>query len=139
MIRKALRGASSTSDHGSRVTGLSLIFCPYPFLGPRPGHGSWPCFRFIFNSSSASPSAGCHHPVAFFLTAKECNSHFDVSRILETSKHGLTGTGFPVDRRRGRGQVVYQLVLFLESGDPLTPSKLGKIAGRSVQRESGKR
>jgi hypothetical protein len=26
--------------------------------------------------------------------------HFDVSRILETSKHGLTGVGFPVKRRR---------------------------------------
>jgi DNA-binding transcriptional ArsR family regulator len=33
--------------------------------------------------------------------------------------------------------VVYQLVLFLESGDPLTPSKLAKIAGRSVQTVSG--
>jgi DNA-binding transcriptional ArsR family regulator len=29
--------------------------------------------------------------------------------------------------------VVYQLVLFLESGGPLTPRKLAKIAGRSVQ------
>ena len=35
--------------------------------------------------------------------------------------------------------VVYQLVLVLESGGPLTPSKLAKIAGRSIQRESGKR
>src|SRR5262245_39580010 len=33
--------------------------------------------------------------------------------------------------------VVYQLVLFLESGGPLTPSKLAKIAGRSVQTVSG--
>ena len=33
--------------------------------------------------------------------------------------------------------VVYQLVLFLDSGDPLTPSKLAKIAGRSVQTVSG--
>jgi DNA-binding transcriptional ArsR family regulator len=33
--------------------------------------------------------------------------------------------------------VVYQLVLFLENGDPLTPSKLAKIAGRSVQTVSG--
>ena len=33
--------------------------------------------------------------------------------------------------------VVYQLVLFLESGDPLTPSKLANIAGRSVQTVSG--
>jgi hypothetical protein len=29
--------------------------------------------------------------------------------------------------------VIYQLVLFLESGGPLTPSKLAKSAGRSVQ------
>jgi DNA-binding transcriptional ArsR family regulator len=33
--------------------------------------------------------------------------------------------------------VVYQLVLFLESGGPLTPNKLAKIAGRSVQTVSG--
>ena len=33
--------------------------------------------------------------------------------------------------------VVYQLVLFLESGGPLTPSKLATIAGRSVQTVSG--
>jgi DNA-binding transcriptional ArsR family regulator len=33
--------------------------------------------------------------------------------------------------------VVYQLVLFLESGAPLTPSKLAKISGRSVQTVSG--
>ena len=33
--------------------------------------------------------------------------------------------------------VVYQLVLFLESGGPLTPSKLAKIAGRSFQTVSG--
>jgi DNA-binding transcriptional ArsR family regulator len=33
--------------------------------------------------------------------------------------------------------VVYQLVLFLETGAPLTPSKLAKIAGRSVQTVSG--
>jgi DNA-binding transcriptional ArsR family regulator len=33
--------------------------------------------------------------------------------------------------------VVYQLVLFLESGGPLTPSKLARIAGRSVQTVSG--
>jgi DNA-binding transcriptional ArsR family regulator len=33
--------------------------------------------------------------------------------------------------------VVYQLVLFLESGGPLTPSKLAKAAGRSVQSVSG--
>ena len=33
--------------------------------------------------------------------------------------------------------VVYQLVLFLESGGSLTPSKLAKIAGRSVQTVSG--
>jgi DNA-binding transcriptional ArsR family regulator len=33
--------------------------------------------------------------------------------------------------------VVYQLVLFLENGGPLTPSKLAKVAGRSVQTVSG--
>ena len=33
--------------------------------------------------------------------------------------------------------VVYQLVLFLENGGPLTPSKLAKISGRSVQTVSG--
>ena len=33
--------------------------------------------------------------------------------------------------------VVYQLVLFLENDGPLTPSKLAKIAGRSVQTVSG--
>ena len=33
--------------------------------------------------------------------------------------------------------VVDQLVLFWESGGPLTPSKLAKIAGRSVQTVSG--
>jgi DNA-binding transcriptional ArsR family regulator len=33
--------------------------------------------------------------------------------------------------------VVYQLVLFLENDVPLTPSKLAKIAGRSVQTVSG--
>ena len=33
--------------------------------------------------------------------------------------------------------VVYQLVLFLESGGPLTPSKLAKSSGRSVQTVSG--
>jgi DNA-binding transcriptional ArsR family regulator len=33
--------------------------------------------------------------------------------------------------------VVYQLVLFLESGGPLTPSKLARIASRSVQTVSG--
>jgi DNA-binding transcriptional ArsR family regulator len=33
--------------------------------------------------------------------------------------------------------VVYQLVLFLENDAPLTPSKLAKIAGRSVQTVSG--
>ena len=33
--------------------------------------------------------------------------------------------------------VIYQLVLFLESGGPLTPSKLAKISGRSVQTVSG--
>jgi DNA-binding transcriptional ArsR family regulator len=33
--------------------------------------------------------------------------------------------------------VVYQLVLFLESGAPLTPSKLAKISGLSVQTVSG--
>jgi DNA-binding transcriptional ArsR family regulator len=33
--------------------------------------------------------------------------------------------------------VVYQLVLFLESDGPLTPSKLAKIAARSVQTISG--
>jgi DNA-binding transcriptional ArsR family regulator len=33
--------------------------------------------------------------------------------------------------------VVYQLVLFLEDGGPLTPSKLAKTAGRSVQTVSG--
>src|SRR5262250_2209729 len=33
--------------------------------------------------------------------------------------------------------VVYQLVLFLEGNGPLTPSKLAKIAGRSVQTVSG--
>ncbi len=33
--------------------------------------------------------------------------------------------------------VVYQLVLFLENGGPLTPSRLAKIAGRSVQTVSG--
>jgi DNA-binding transcriptional ArsR family regulator len=33
--------------------------------------------------------------------------------------------------------VVYQLVLFLESGGRLTPSKLAKISGRSVQTVSG--
>ena len=32
---------------------------------------------------------------------------------------------------------VYQLVLFLENDGPLTPSKLAKIAGRSVQTVSG--
>ena len=59
--------------------------------------------------------------------------------------------GFPVNRRRWTrssignpecagclgNPVVYQLVLFLESGGPLTPSKLAKIAGRSVQTVSG--
>jgi DNA-binding transcriptional ArsR family regulator len=33
--------------------------------------------------------------------------------------------------------VVYQLVLFLESGGRLTPSKLAKNSGRSVQTVSG--
>jgi DNA-binding transcriptional ArsR family regulator len=33
--------------------------------------------------------------------------------------------------------VVYQLVLFLENDAPLTPSKLAKITGRSVQTVSG--
>jgi DNA-binding transcriptional ArsR family regulator len=33
--------------------------------------------------------------------------------------------------------VVYQLVLFLENDVPLTPTKLAKIAGRSVQTVSG--
>jgi DNA-binding transcriptional ArsR family regulator len=33
--------------------------------------------------------------------------------------------------------VVYQLVLLLERGSPLTPSKLAKISGRSVQTVSG--
>jgi DNA-binding transcriptional ArsR family regulator len=33
--------------------------------------------------------------------------------------------------------VVYQLVLFLDKGGPLTPSKLAKIAGRSIQTVSG--
>jgi DNA-binding transcriptional ArsR family regulator len=33
--------------------------------------------------------------------------------------------------------VVYQLVLFLENGGPLTPSKLAKFSGRSVQTVSG--
>ena len=33
--------------------------------------------------------------------------------------------------------VVYQMLLLLESGGPLTPSKLAKIAGRSVQTVSG--
>jgi DNA-binding transcriptional ArsR family regulator len=33
--------------------------------------------------------------------------------------------------------VIYQLVLFLENGGPLTPSKLAKFAGRSVQTVSG--
>jgi DNA-binding transcriptional ArsR family regulator len=33
--------------------------------------------------------------------------------------------------------VVYQLVSSLESGRPLTPSKLAKMAGRSVQTVSG--
>jgi DNA-binding transcriptional ArsR family regulator len=33
--------------------------------------------------------------------------------------------------------VIYQLVLFLESGGRLTPSKLAKISGRSVQTVSG--
>src|SRR5262249_15719474 len=61
------------------------------------------------------------------------------------------GGVFPIDRlpmdeikyRESRvcrllgNPVVYQLVLFLESGGPLTPSKLAKIAGRSVQTVSG--
>jgi DNA-binding transcriptional ArsR family regulator len=33
--------------------------------------------------------------------------------------------------------VVYQLVLFLDNGGPLTPSQLAKTAGRSVQTVSG--
>jgi len=33
--------------------------------------------------------------------------------------------------------VVYQLILLLESNGPLTPSKLAKFAGRSVQTVSG--
>ena len=33
--------------------------------------------------------------------------------------------------------VVYQLVLFLGNGGPLTPSQLAKMAGRSVQTVSG--
>ncbi|HXG51491.1 MAG TPA: winged helix-turn-helix domain-containing protein [candidate division Zixibacteria bacterium] len=33
--------------------------------------------------------------------------------------------------------VVYQLVLFLDNGGPLTPSQLAKHAGRSVQTVSG--
>ena len=33
--------------------------------------------------------------------------------------------------------VIYQLVLFLENGGPLTPSKLAQFAGRSVQTVSG--
>ena len=33
--------------------------------------------------------------------------------------------------------VVYQLVLFLENGGPLTPGKLAKFSGRSVQTVSG--
>jgi DNA-binding transcriptional ArsR family regulator len=77
--------------------------------------------------------------------------HFDVSRNLETWKYRLTGDGFAIDRRsmdeikfresrvcRLLGNpVVYQLVLFLENGGPLTPSKLAKFAGRSVQTVSG--
>jgi DNA-binding transcriptional ArsR family regulator len=33
--------------------------------------------------------------------------------------------------------VIYQLVLFLEQSGPLTPSKLAKTAGRSIQTVSG--
>ena len=33
--------------------------------------------------------------------------------------------------------VVYQLVLLLENSGPLTPSKLAKFAGRSIQTVSG--
>ena len=33
--------------------------------------------------------------------------------------------------------VVYQLVLLLDNGGPITPSKLAKFAGRSVQTVSG--
>jgi DNA-binding transcriptional ArsR family regulator len=73
---------------------------------------------------------------------------FENSRNVE---HGLTGDGVsyrspPVNEIKYRESrvcrllgnlVVYQLVLFLESGGPLTPSKLAKIAGRSVQTVSG--
>jgi DNA-binding transcriptional ArsR family regulator len=33
--------------------------------------------------------------------------------------------------------VIYQMVVFLEQGGPLTPSRLAKFAGRSVQTVSG--
>jgi DNA-binding transcriptional ArsR family regulator len=33
--------------------------------------------------------------------------------------------------------VIYQLVVLLENGGPMTPSRLSKLAGRSVQTVSG--
>ena len=33
--------------------------------------------------------------------------------------------------------VVYQLIVLLETGGPLTPSQLAKLAGRSIQTVSG--
>jgi DNA-binding transcriptional ArsR family regulator len=73
-------------------------------------------------------------------------SGFENSRNVELTAVCVWPYIAPMDEIEYRGSrlcrllgnpVIYQLVVLLDSGGPTTPSKLAKLAGRSVQTVSG--